>query len=117
LGRKAPFTRYITICQRHRFESTILPEAEEKGWPKTIDWSALRGRVEGMQEELEDIIEDRRKDEGSDDDEVQVLDEEGGARSRCVFWNEFMADVKRKGSRAAAGIKDQFLNFEKTQPG
>lgn len=73
-----------------------------------------------MQEELEDIIEDRGKDaESDDDDEVQVMDEEQGrgARSQCVFWNEFMADVKKKGSRAAAGIKDQFLNFEKTQPG
>ncbi|KAH6916290.1 RTC4-like domain-containing protein [Coprinopsis sp. MPI-PUGE-AT-0042] len=120
LGRKAPFTRYITVCQRHRFESTILPEAEEKGWPKTIDWSALRGRVENMHEELEDIIEDRGKDVdggGVDDDDVQVVEEQEGARSRCVFWNELMGDVKKKGSRAAAGIKDQFLNFEKTQPG
>ena len=50
------------------------------------------------------------------------VDDEGedgarDARSRCVFWREVMDEVKKKGSRVAAGIKDQFLNFEKTQPG
>ncbi|TFK69325.1 hypothetical protein BDN72DRAFT_619972 [Pluteus cervinus] len=108
LGRKAPLAVFINVCQRHNFESQILPEAEAKGWPKTIDWSALRNRIQEMREHLHDLI-------------VDVVDpdmEDGlGCRSHCIFWKEVMAEVKIQGSRAATGVKGQFANFEKAQPG
>ncbi|EAU90075.2 hypothetical protein CC1G_08348 [Coprinopsis cinerea okayama7 len=118
LGRKAPFTQYIAVCQRHRFEIRILPEAEKKRWPKSIDWKKLGPRIQKMKRELQEIIDD-------DGDVIEVVDEDGsdsdnlgsGPRSKSHFWREVMSVVKEKGVRAAAGVKDQFLNFEKTQPG
>lgn len=101
-GRKAPFSAFISLCQRHRFESEILPEAKSKGWPSTIDWTKLAQRIENMKPKLQPLIDDDRED---------------GPRARSAAWNEIMQLVKEKGSRAATGIKDQFLNFEKTQPG
>ncbi|TFK25106.1 hypothetical protein FA15DRAFT_372634 [Coprinopsis marcescibilis] len=120
LGRKAPFTAYIAVCQRHRFETQVLPVAEQNGWPKNIDWKKLATRIGKMKKQLNDIIDDTEDNtviEISEDD-GSVSDSFGsGARFKCFFWRDFMKAVKKKGSRAAAGVKDQFLNFEKTQPG
>ncbi|KAG6916191.1 hypothetical protein DXG01_008073 [Tephrocybe rancida] len=112
LGRTAPFTVYISICQRHRFESQMLPEAERKGWPKTIDWTELGKRVRKMKDVLRGIIEDTS--EGDSDD---LFGDGGGPKTRCVFWKETLAEVKKKGTRAVAGVRGQFATFEKTQPG
>ncbi|KAG6820418.1 hypothetical protein H0H93_000664 [Arthromyces matolae] len=114
LGRTAPFTIYIALCQRHQFESQMLPEAERKGWPQEIDWSNLGKRVRKMKSLLRAIIEDRG-DAQLDD----FLGEETGSRprARCVFWREALEEVKKKGARAAAGVHAQFATFDKTQPG
>ncbi|KAF8989042.1 hypothetical protein BDZ89DRAFT_897946, partial [Hymenopellis radicata] len=45
MGRKAPLEAFIALCQRHRFESQILPDAESKGWPKEIAFDKLEKRV------------------------------------------------------------------------
>jgi hypothetical protein len=102
LGRKAPFATFIDLCHRHQFESDILPEAEEKGWPKAIDWDSLSARIEQMQSELQKLIDDTS---------------EKGPRSRSTFWQDIMKAIKAKGLRAATGVQEQFENFEKTQPG
>ncbi|KAK0444835.1 RTC4-like domain-containing protein, partial [Armillaria borealis] len=99
LGRKAPLEAFIALCQRHRFESVTLPEAERNGWPKEIAWVKLEGRVQKMKRELNALISDPN------------------ARSGSIFWAEIMEEVKAKGSRAVAGVKNQFATFEKTQPG
>ncbi|PBK65910.1 hypothetical protein ARMSODRAFT_1087149 [Armillaria solidipes] len=99
LGRKAPLEAFIALCQRHRFESVTLPEAERNGWPKEIAWVKLEGRVQKMKRELNALISDPN------------------ARSSSIFWAEIMEEVKAKGSRAVAGVKNQFATFEKTQPG
>ncbi|KAK0457879.1 RTC4-like domain-containing protein [Desarmillaria tabescens] len=99
LGRKAPLEAFIALCQRHRFESVTLPEAERNGWPKEIAWEKLEGRVHKMKRELNTLISDPI------------------ARSSSVFWTEIMEEVKAKGSRAVGGVKNQFATFEKTQPG
>lgn len=133
LGRKAPFTVFIAVCQRHRFESEILPEAEQKGWPKEIKWTELRERVTKMRKRLKALIDDIEEEPQSDEDtnEKQDVDSlfgdeeefngtnrgDRGSRSSCVFWREVMAEVKKKGSRAVAGVRGQFASFEKTQPG
>lgn len=102
LGRKAPFSLFIALCQRHRFEREILPDAEKKGWPKVIDWSNLASRVRAMRRDLQQLIDDASAN---------------GARAQSPFWADIVDTVKEKGLRAATGLKDQFLNFEKTQPG
>lgn len=112
LGRRAPLAVFISVCQRHRFESQILPEAEAKGWPKQIDWTGLANRVEQMRTGLSAIVNDPGESWDDDSDEEQQ-----SPRWRCVFWKELMKDVKEKGSRAAAGVRSQFSNFEKSQPG
>lgn len=136
LGRKAAVGVFINVCQRHRFESELLPEAEEKGWPKSIKWSLIHERVLKMKNHLESILENRPITNGDDDDSDE--DETGeweigsqirkkpsisssknaaAPRDRCVFWKDIIKDVKEKGSRVAGNVKSQFANFQKTQPG
>ncbi|KAG6825849.1 hypothetical protein H0H92_002197 [Tricholoma furcatifolium] len=123
LGRTAPFTVYIAVCQRHEFESEMLPEAERMGWPKTIDWTRLGKRVKKMKGVLRAIIDDNGAGDSDDSDDL-FGDSTGGKndalsrpRERCVFWKEAMEEIRKKGTRAAAGIHGQFASFEKLQPG
>ncbi|ESK87391.1 proteophosphoglycan ppg4 [Moniliophthora roreri MCA 2997] len=116
LGRKAPMAVFISVCQRHRFENEILPEAESKGWPKTIDFDQLEKRVIKMKNPLKELIDDETWKDQMDEDEIAFYDHIS-PRSLCVFWKEALQDVKEKGSKVAANVKSQFSNFEKTQPG
>ncbi|KAJ3789794.1 RTC4-like domain-containing protein, partial [Lentinula aff. detonsa] len=123
MGRKAAVSVFINVCQRHRFESKILPEAEAKGWPKSIEWNLIHGRVMRMRKHLEALMEnsffgDTKGGSDSDDSDVH---ESGSQRMRvrdkCFFWKEVMKEVKEKGTRAAANVKSQFANFQNAQPG
>ncbi|KAF9219734.1 hypothetical protein BS17DRAFT_654616, partial [Gyrodon lividus] len=109
-GLKAPLATYISVCQRHRFESHQLPIAIERGWPKTIDFTKVPARVKAMKKELEAIILDS-------DNNADADDQPRGPRSRSVFWMEMVKEVKKQGSRTVVGVKGQFASFEKTQPG
>ncbi|KAJ8695066.1 hypothetical protein PTI98_007685 [Pleurotus ostreatus] len=104
LGRTAPLSAFISVCQRHRFESEMLPEAERKRWPKEIDWQALAARVTSMKHIVQELI-------------LDTAGEADGPRERCVFWAEVVKEYREKGSRAVTGVRGQFENFEKTQPG
>jgi len=85
--------------------------------------------VEGMKDELKALIEDPGGEREIDDvdeniDEVERLftdDGDGsrrkGPKAKSIFWTEIMDEVKKKGSRAVVGVRGQFANFEKTQPG
>lgn len=128
LGLKAPLTTYITVCQRHRFETKILPEAERKGWPKTIKWKKVSGRVLKMKDFLQALIEDPGNDSMSESRstewEVLVTANVGkqkkrkkGPKARSIFWMEFMSEVEKKGLRAMSGFQGQYANFDKAQPG
>ncbi len=131
LGLKAPMSVFVTACQRHRFESQILPEAKRKGWPKTVDWKAVAKRVINMKAALEALVDDpgdmvKRdvsgiRDAEREKDEWEVPYGKGrrknGPKENSIFWNEVMEEVKQKGSRAVAGVRGQFENFEKAQPG
>lgn len=122
---------FVTVCQRHRFESQILPEAEKKGWPKTIEWNKVANRVMKMKNVLRSIIEDPgdtryvdRTEEVEDDWEVPHGNKkttetrrQKGPKSNSIFWNEVIQEIKAKGSRVVAGVRGQFANFEKAQPG
>ena len=112
LGRRATLASFIGVCQRHRFESDILPEGEAKGWPKKIKWDRVRGRVEAMSGELGALITDRK--DGCEDGGSRKAQ---GPRQKCMFWRDVMKEIKKQGSRAAVGVRGQFASFEKTQPG
>ena len=82
--------------------------------------------MERMKDELQTLIEDPGGEHGDVDvddsiDEVEKLfrdDRDGtGPKARSIFWTEVMDEVKKKGSRAVVGVRGQFANFEKTQPG
>ncbi|KAF8826100.1 hypothetical protein HHX47_DHR6000625 [Lentinula edodes] len=124
MGRKTAVSVFINVCQRHQFESKILPEAEAKGWPKSIGWDLIHERVMRMKNHLEALMENSMlENERGDVD----YDEEGDAgegsgqcrraRDKCVFWEDVIKEVKQKGTRAAANVKSQFANFQNTQPG
>ncbi|KAF8629092.1 hypothetical protein AX15_003583 [Amanita polypyramis BW_CC] len=100
MGRKAPSAVFITICQRHQFESEELPMAEANGWPKSIDWDRLSNRVWVMQDDLEGLVASLRIGAGS-----------------SFFWDDVKQELQAKGSRAVASVRGQFANFEKAQPG
>ncbi|KAF9077980.1 RTC4-like domain-containing protein, partial [Rhodocollybia butyracea] len=122
MGRKAEVTVFINVCQRHRFESEILPEAQAKGWPKTIEWSLIHERVMNMKDHLRALTENSIVGDDDDDDDSpwEIPGKSRNmkrARDGCVFWQEAMNDVKEKGTRAAGNVKNQFANFDKTQPG
>ena len=68
-----------------------------------------------MKRELEAIILD--KDDISDIEDFDTDDRTRGARSKSVFWKEIKKQVKKQGSRTVVGVKGQFANFERTQPG
>ncbi|KAJ7072761.1 hypothetical protein C8F01DRAFT_1105133 [Mycena amicta] len=101
LGRKAPMASFVTVCQRHRFESETLPEAEAKGWPKRIDWEDVRSRVQAMEWDLRRIVHD-----GGDGETDLEEGSQGkkGPRTRLVL-------------KGVQGVQAQFASFHKTQPG
>ncbi|KAG1739723.1 RTC4-like domain-containing protein [Suillus lakei] len=113
-GLKAPLGIYISVCQQHHFETHSLPEAIEKGWPKSIDFKKVPKRVESMKSTLEDIITDADR---CCDDEDSADDSTRGPRARSVFWRELKKEIKKQGCRAVTGVKGQIAMFEKTQPG
>ncbi|KAJ6631515.1 RTC4-like domain-containing protein [Mycena sp. CBHHK59/15] len=131
LGRKAPINVFVTVCQRHRFESETLPEAEARGWPKQIDWTGLKGRVRAMKRDLALIIDDpgdpivyyRGEEQESrtkklkEKEETPEEERRKSPRMRCIFWQEMVKEVKTQGSKGVKGVRGQFANFEKTQPG
>jgi hypothetical protein len=113
-GLKAPLAIYISACQRHRFETHLLPEALEKGWPQSIDFKEVPKRVESMKSALEDLIIDV---DDCNDNESSVYDDTRSPRSRSIFWRELKKEIQKQGSRTTTGVKGQFSTFEKTQPG
>ncbi|KAJ7935204.1 RTC4-like domain-containing protein [Mycena leptocephala] len=128
LGRKAPMGVFVAVCQRHRFESETLPEAEARGWPKYIDWAGLKHRVLAMKRNLQQILADPGdpivygNDDGEEENEAKQkhASQSGrkkGPRMSCVFWKELVKELKTKGSKGVKGVRGQFANFEKTQPG
>lgn len=114
-GLKAPLTIYISVCQRHRFESHQLPIAMAKGWPKKIDFAKVPERVKMMKKALQAIILD--KEDISNVRDVDVDDRSRGPRSKSIFWREVKKQVKKQGIRSVVGVKGQFASFEMTQPG
>ncbi|KAF9266759.1 hypothetical protein L218DRAFT_996323 [Marasmius fiardii PR-910] len=118
LGRKTvTIGSYIHICQRHDFESVTLPQAEAKGWPKTIEFDKLEARVAKLKSKLQEIIaDDQWQDQLGGDSELWELQADS-PRALCVFWQDALKEVREKGSKVAANVKNQFSTFHRTQPG
>jgi len=114
----------MSVCQRHQFESQVLPKAEKEGWPQAIKWDKVGGRVFRMKAVLKALIEDPG-DEFIDDDGWEVLfsrqteseKKKKGPKASNIFWTDVIDEVKKKGLRAVSGVREQFSNFEQTQPG
>jgi len=78
-----------------------------------------------MKRMLQALIEDTSQHEGEVNDEWEVVFQTNknakiskkGAKARSLFWTEVMAEIKSKGLRAVSGVRGQFANFEKAQPG
>jgi hypothetical protein len=83
--------------------------------------SRLKALIDDVEEHLPDGDDNNEEDNLFTDEEQRISRDirkkERGSRSNCVFWREVMTEVKKKGSRAVAGVRGQFASFEKTQPG
>ena len=94
-GRKAPLLCYVNVCQRHTFETELLPQAKAAGWPTSVDFAALPARISRLQKKMHRIIQDKTK---------------------SIFWEEFEKELST-GVRKATSITGQLSSFEKSQPG
>ncbi|KAI0676101.1 RTC4-like domain-containing protein, partial [Trametes maxima] len=117
LGLRASPTVFVGVCQRHRFERVWIPRASKRGWPTSIDWNGLRGRVEKLKEKLKSIVDDVDQDFAPHTKGKGKQREESGSRRTNEFWQELVKNVKEQGSRQTTGVRGQFLHFNKTQPG
>lgn len=68
-----------------------------------------------MKKALEAIVLD--KDDISDIEDLDTEDGSRRPRSKSAFWKEVKKEVKKQGSRTVVGVKGQFANFERAQPG
>ena len=118
LGLHAPLTASISVCQRHRFERNWVPRARKRGWPTTIDWNALSGRIVRLRNHLQAIVDDVDEEFAPEVSGV-VAGASGSGRPRKEnkFWEEVVKNVKQQGSRWTTGVRGQFQHFNKTQPG
>ncbi|EJF64057.1 hypothetical protein DICSQDRAFT_81010, partial [Dichomitus squalens LYAD-421 SS1] len=116
LGLRAPLAAFVGVCQRHRFERNWIPRARKRGWPTTIDWDALSGRISRLRGHLQAIVDDV---DGEFAAEASRTWRGGSRRPRKEneFWMEVVKNVRQQGSRQTAGVRGQFLHFNKTQPG
>ncbi|EJD51784.1 hypothetical protein AURDEDRAFT_149420 [Auricularia subglabra TFB-10046 SS5] len=96
LGLKAPMTVFVSVCERHRFEAKVLPQAIRAGWPTTIDFDSIPARVKRKRRILDDILKDP---------------------STSSFFREAMDNVARVGARVAESAMGQYAIFERIQPG
>lgn len=96
LGLKAPLAAFVALCQRHGFESHLLPKAKANGWPIRIDFAALPRRLGEIKVQLAKVILNKGMSE---------------------FWQEIGHEIGKKGTRMVMGVKGQFGSFEKSQPG
>jgi hypothetical protein len=97
-GLTAPVERYVDVCQRHSFETELLPHAIAQGWPQEIEFERVPERVKG-----EDIL--------------AVLRGVVQRPERSWWWNEVLNDVKKGGRRAVVGVQGQFATFDRALPG
>ncbi|KIJ55656.1 hypothetical protein M422DRAFT_199977 [Sphaerobolus stellatus SS14] len=96
LGLTAPITVFIEVCQRHRFEMTLLPRALRKGWPTKIDWSRIPKRMEKFKKKLVAFVQNP---------------------SSSHFWRDLRDDMKEIGKTKIGSVSGQFATFERALPG
>ena len=91
-------------------------ELKEHPFFKTIDWEALSGRVSQLRRHLQAIVDDVDEEFASEAHRTRAS---GSRRPRKEneFWMEAVKNVRQQGSRRTAGVRGQFLHFNKTQPG
>lgn len=87
LGLKAPFHCYLDVCQRHEYEVQELPKASANGWPKTIQFKKIPGRLEAMRTHLNTYVQDK---------------------SQSVFWRLLSREIKERGTLATLSLANQF---------
>lgn len=95
-GRKAALLSFIGLCELHKFEQTLLPEAHTEGWPTSIDFDSLPSRIEALHGRLSNVILDKNS---------------------SVFWKETEERVSKDGIHKAMSIKGQYEHFDRKLPG
>lgn len=93
---KASAQIYAEVCERHRFEVSILPRAIRAGWPTTIDFDRLPERITQHRQILDRILDNP---------------------SSSSFFHDMMDTVAKVGVRVAESAMGQFATFQRVQPG
>ncbi|EJD34447.1 hypothetical protein AURDEDRAFT_131165 [Auricularia subglabra TFB-10046 SS5] len=95
-GLKASMAVYIGVCERHRFETKVLPRAIRSGWPTKIDFDLLPDRVKNHRQALDAVLADPRA---------------------SVFFREANDLIAKVGARVAESPMGQYAAFQRFQPG
>ncbi|KAJ7638943.1 hypothetical protein FB45DRAFT_1133677 [Roridomyces roridus] len=78
------------LCRLHHLEAEVLPNALSRGYPQSINWLALHGRVEEFLPHLKAIL-------------LDTSSTPEGARARCRFWQLLLKRIL-----AAGGVSKAF---------
>lgn len=115
MGRKAPLTVFVGVCERHTLEDDVLPEGRIRGWPTEIDFSKLGRRIEEMEDDLKSLVNDAGPTVSR---EGKLEGSTSGPRAKCVFWIDIIWAVwKAKGSKAVTSIEGQISDLHSAQAG
>ncbi|KAJ7461943.1 hypothetical protein FB451DRAFT_964949, partial [Mycena latifolia] len=113
-GRIAPSAVMASFCAMHAFKS-LIPQAVAKGWPQSIDWVALEGRVRCVESDLAKIIND--PGDPIVYPTAKTSEAGNGLRMQCIFWLEFVQRMETNGPKNIRGAKSGFATFARVQPG
>ncbi|THU92428.1 hypothetical protein K435DRAFT_576061, partial [Dendrothele bispora CBS 962.96] len=88
------------VCSRHNMELEGIPKARKHGWPTSIQWEELPDRVQKMEKELNDLVNNPR------------------IRNLSEFWNRITGQIAEKGSLSTVfSSKNQFASFDRALTG
>ncbi|KAK4699048.1 hypothetical protein P7C70_g7219, partial [Phenoliferia sp. Uapishka_3] len=93
---RLPVIETASFCRKHEEENVIIPEGRRNGWPETIDWDKLHGRIESFTEDLTNIIYNK---------------------TPSTFLDAAKAEWEQKGARKMANVMSEWGSFDVEQPG
>lgn len=94
--RTDSFTRFIQLCQQHRYETHTIPDGLRHGWPRVIDFDVLPSRLELIKPQLATIVDDP---------------------SQSPFFRKAQDDIASLGAVFVSSMQGQLRSFPCSQPG
>lgn len=89
------FVSFIEVCNRHRNETTTIPDGLRQGWPSEINFDALPRRLNLLKSQLAAFVKD--------------------PASSSFF--RATSDLDDPGSLHSSSMEGRLLIFKRSQPG